>query len=296
MADMTDVILAMALSDGGGGGGSVTGVVRYSVEQNLTDAQKQTAKSNIGAAGETALASVYDPNNTQIATGTTVFVPGQHFMYKSELYMAVENIEQGDEIEPGENAIVISVDELVLEKADDATFRDAIANQFSDSVDYKKGDYVWYNGVLCLFDRDHAAGEWDDDDVVTDAPITNYARDAGAVRYDGTQSLTADEKKRARLNIGAGWAGAITVTGTTPAFTEAGRYVCASVPTEVTINPLTNDEICVVFSTGTTPPVLNVSSSLKMPDWWTGLEANRIYEISVALGLVAVASWKRVVT
>lgn len=294
MADMTDVILAMALSDGGGGGGSVTGVVRYSVEQNLTDVQKQTARGNIGATGETAIAVVYDPNDTQAVTGTTAFNPGQHFMYNGELYMAVEIIEHGDEIEPGENAIVISVDELVLEKADDVTFRDAIANQFSDTINYKKGDFVWYNGVLCLFDRDHAAGAWDDNDVVTDAPITNYARDAGAVRYDGAQTLTDAQKIQARANIGAATV-VTTVTGATPTITAVSdaRYICsAAYVTSLSFTPSSSGICSVRFTSGTTPTVLTLPQTVKMPAWWTGCEASRTYEISIEDGVYgAVTSW-----
>lgn len=437
MADMTDVILAMALSDGGGGGGSVTGVVRYSVEQNLTDAQKQTARGNIGAVGETALASVYDPNDTQIATGTTVFEPGQHFVYNGLLFTAITAIDQGDEIVPDENAVEITADELIVEKADDATFKDAIASQFSESVGYKKGQFVWYNGILCLFDKDHPAGAWDDGDVVTNAPITDYAMDsvarkaaeeaAGAVNLvqfaqqpveqkithagltvvrsgnritvNGTCTNSSGTYARFRMggalaavngapsvannNIANGavldstktyklsaklvsgsatefyitpfvagaqniatrttittgsatyspditgqsgivlWftvnggttftnavfevelenatltgetsGGYVAVTGQTPTVsaTSGFRYVCtATYVTSLSFVPAATGICSVRFTSGTTPTVLTLPQTVKMPAWWTGCEASRTYEISIEDGVYgAVTSW-----
>lgn len=51
--------------------------------------------------------------------------------------------------------------------------------------------------------------------------------------------------------------------------------------------------ICSVrFKSGTTPTVLTLPNAVKMPDWWTGVEASRTYEISIADGVYGVVtSW-----
>lgn len=74
---------------------------------------------------------------------------------------------------------------------------------------------------------------------------------------------------------------------------SGGRYTCsASYVTSLSFTPST-DGICFVrFTSGSTPTVLTLPNTVKMPDWWTGVEANRTYEISIADGVYGVVtSW-----
>lgn len=94
---------------------------------------------------------------------------------------------------------------------------------------------------------------------------------------------------------GGGGGTPVPVSGTTVDIeAQAGkRYVCTeSYVTEVTFVPAEEGECSIVFTSGTTPTVLSFgTATVTMPDWWNGVEANRIYEISIADGLAVVTSW-----
>lgn len=61
----------------------------------------------------------------------------------------------------------------------DSAKRSDIASEFSTETSYTAGTYVYYEGVLYIFNTDHAAGEWDATDVavanVTDEVTSNKA-------------------------------------------------------------------------------------------------------------------------
>jgi hypothetical protein len=89
--------------------------------------------------------------------------------------------------------------------------------------------------------------------------------------------------------------GTIAVTGTTPAITALSgiRYVCGEVST-ITITPPSSGIANIVFESGMTPTVLTLPQTVVMPEWFdsTDLEANRVYEISIADGVYGVVtSW-----
>lgn len=75
--------------------------------------------------------------------------------------------------------------------------------------------------------------------------------------------------------------------------TSSTRYVCtATSVSELSFTPCQSGVCSVRFKSGTTPTVLSLPSSVKMPDWWTGTEASRAYEISIADGIYGVVtSW-----
>lgn len=89
--------------------------------------------------------------------------------------------------------------------------------------------------------------------------------------------------------------GAIEVSGATPTITaEAGKmYVCTTEPvTELTFTPSAEGVCAVRFVSGTTPTVLTLPNTVRMPDWWTGVEASRTYEINIETGIFGVVtSW-----
>ena len=83
-----------------------------------------------------------------------------------------------------------------------------------------------------------------------------------------------------------------TVSGTTPSITaEANhRYVCGTLGS-LSFTP-SAEGLCEVIFTAGSDMVLSLPSSVRMPDWWTGVEANRTYDIMVLDGtLGAVMSW-----
>lgn len=87
----------------------------------------------------------------------------------------------------------------------------------------------------------------------------------------------------------------VTVSGTTPTITgKAGiRYICGEVST-LSITPPASGIIDVIFTSGSTPTVLTVPSTVKFPEWFdpTSLVANTVYEINIADGVYgAVMTW-----
>lgn len=94
----------------------------------------------------------------------------------------------------------------------------------------------------------------------------------------------------------------IPVSGATPTITAipGAAYNCIGTGTvaspvavtELDFTPSASGICSVRFVSGTTATVLTLPSSVKMPDWWTGTEANRTYEISIADGVYGVVtSW-----
>lgn len=85
----------------------------------------------------------------------------------------------------------------------------------------------------------------------------------------------------------------VNVTGTDPVITAqpSYRYNCGEVTT-LTITPPTSGTIDFIFTSGTTPTVLDLPSTVKMPSWWIGVEANTTYEMCITDGVYCgVMSW-----
>ena len=83
------------------------------------------------------------------------------------------------------------------------------------------------------------------------------------------------------------------VTGTDPTIMARPdcAYICGTVNT-LSFTPCGTGLCSVRFTSGTTPTVLTLPNTVKMPDWWTGVEASRTYEISIADGVYGVVtSW-----
>ena len=88
---------------------------------------------------------------------------------------------------------------------------------------------------------------------------------------------------------------AYQVSGNTPSIVAAAgvRYICsASYVSSLSFTPSSTGICSVRFVSGTTPTVLTLPNDVVMPDWWTGTEANRTYEISIEDGVYGVVtSW-----
>lgn len=87
----------------------------------------------------------------------------------------------------------------------------------------------------------------------------------------------------------------IPVAGATPTISAipGARYVCsASYVSSLDFTPSASGVCSVRFKSGTTPTVLTIPNTVKMPDWWTVCESNYTYEIRVKDGTVAdVSAW-----
>lgn len=86
--------------------------------------------------------------------------------------------------------------------------------------------------------------------------------------------------------------GAVQVSGTDPTITAKSgiRYICGEV-LSLNFTPSANGICDVMFTSGSTPTVLTLPNTVKMPEWFT-IEANTTYEINIADGIYgAVTSW-----
>ena len=69
------------------------------------------------------------------------------------------------------------------------------------------------------------------------------------------------------------------------------RYVCGEVYT-ISITPPDTGTADIMFTSGSTPAVLTLPTTVKMPEWWNGVEANYTYEICIMDGVYAgVSMW-----
>ena len=68
------------------------------------------------------------------------------------------------------------------------------------------------------------------------------------------------------------------------------QYICGEVAT-LSFTPYQIGVSDVIFTSGSTPTVLTLPNTVKMPEWFT-IEANRVYEINVSNGIYgSVMSW-----
>lgn len=114
----------------------------------------------------------------------------------------------------------------------------------------------------------------------------------------GGHSVTitdADHPTGQTFNVMDGESGegiAVTVSGTTPSITaEANhRYICGTLD-ELTFTPPVSGVVDVLFTSGTTPTVLSLPNTVRMPEWFE-VESGYTYEINIVDGVYgAVMSW-----
>ena len=83
----------------------------------------------------------------------------------------------------------------------------------------------------------------------------------------------------------------VTVSGSTPSITAVAetRYVCGEV-TSISFTPSASGICSVRFTSGTTPAVLTLPNTVKLPEWFdaTSLSASTVYEISIEDGVYGV--------
>ena len=85
----------------------------------------------------------------------------------------------------------------------------------------------------------------------------------------------------------------VDVEGTDPTITgqPSYRYNCGEV-LSLTVTPPETGTIDFRFTSGSSPTVLTLPSTVKMPEWWVEVEANTIYEMCITDGVYCgVMSW-----
>ena len=111
----------------------------------------------------------------------------------------------------------------------------------------------------------------------------------------GTYTDNAKASIKAMLGIVDGSTGTVDVSGAAPTITavENTRYVCGEV-TSLDFTPAASGVCIVRFTSGSTPTLLTLPSTVKFPEWFdsTALETNTIYEMCITDGIYgAVMSW-----
>lgn len=131
------------------------------------------------------------------------------------------------------------------------------------------------------------------------ATFYGLAKAAGSDEKDSTLPVGqyTDSAKTAIKNmlgvIDGGGTISETITGTDPTITAQNnfRYMCGELYT-LNFTPCVSGVCEVIFTSGATPTILTLPDTVRMPAWWTGVEANTTYEISIVDGVYgAVMSW-----
>lgn len=123
-----------------------------------------------------------------------------------------------------------------------------------------------------------------------DAMRTATASDVGKALK--AKTVTSGKVTEWEFGEAGGEVEVVTVTGSNPTITAEynKRYVCGEVST-LTITPASQGCTDVLFTSGTTPTVLNLPQTVKLPSWFI-VEANKTYELSILDGVYgAVMSW-----
>lgn len=158
-------------------------------------------------------------------------------------------------------------------------------------------------------DADEWAGEYDGYNLdelvetvneVSEAAngVINMTVSAQTLAQGASATVTKTEDAEGIINLefglplASGEVQVVNVSGSNPSITAEynKRYVCGEVST-LTITPAAQGCTDVLFTSGTTPTVLSLPSTVKMPLWFS-VEASKTYEISILDGVYgAVMSW-----
>ena len=130
--------------------------------------------------------------------------------------------------------------------------------------------------------------------VQHESAFYGLAKAAGDTTQSTSSNAVGNYTEDAKSKISEMLNGSVSVSGTTPTIVAKSgiRYVCGEVATLDLTPPATG--ICdVVFTSGATPTVLTVPSTVKWPDWFdpTALDANTTYEINIMDRLGVAVGW-----
>ena len=141
-------------------------------------------------------------------------------------------------------------------------------------------------------DSDTWAGDYDGYNLDDLVETVNEVSEAA----NGVITKTEDEDGIINLDFGlplaSGEVQVVNVSGSNPSITAEynKRYVCGEVST-LTITPASQGCTDVLFTSGTTPTVLSLPQTVKMPSWFS-VEASKTYEINILDGVYgSVMAW-----
>ena len=120
------------------------------------------------------------------------------------------------------------------------------------------------------------------------------AKAAGDSTQSASRNAVGTYTEDAKSAISEMLGGSVSVSGTTPTIVAKSgiRYVCGEI-LSLDFTPPASGICDVVFTSGSTPTVLTVPSTVKWPDWFdpTALDANTTYEINIMDGLGVAVGW-----
>ena len=119
------------------------------------------------------------------------------------------------------------------------------------------------------------------------------AKASGDTTQSASSNAVGTYTEEAKSAISDMLNGAVSVSGTTPTITAMSgvRYVCGEVST-LDITPCASGICDIVFTSGSTPTVLTLPSTVKFPDGAFVPEANTTYEVNIMDGVYgAVMAW-----
>lgn len=163
-------------------------------------------------------------------------------------------------------------------------------NEYEYSELYKAGSVNYQYGsigtILMATTKAFDQPEWNQDWVNYDQVAVYLMRYSNSIR--GTVTLEPAEFRATPDPV-------VTDSSATPTITavSGARYICsASAVSELSFTPASSGICSVRFKSGSTPTVLTLPNTVKMPDWWTGPAASTTYEISIEDGVYGVVtSW-----
>lgn len=295
--------------------------VRYDTTQFLTDAQKAQARTNTGAAGAA---------ETTAAIQTEATARDQAIADKAVRYDTAQSLTDAQKIQARGNigaADAVELDALATKTVMGLTWAQgtingttgqngsAVSNRIRTNSYYRIAeDSVVVFGLQAGYEatlRDYAA----DGTFVGSLPSERWGENKERFVIQAGHFLRFVARKTDDANLEPADGANVTVTllygisgnsvavaGTTPSITAlpGAAYNCigtgtAASPvavTELAFTPSSTGICSVRFVSGTTATVLTLPNTVKMPDWWTGTEANRTYEIKVTDGAYAdVSVW-----
>lgn len=270
-------------------------------------------KGEMGDRGDTG-ASGHSPVVTATKSGkvTTIFVDGN----------AIAIINDGEKGETGDDYVLTAQDkadiaELVDIPVDDiqidgmsivengvATIpkaTDGVAGVARGATGYGTRNIVASNGdtIIGIYGVTDAGVKAGDNGLVPLTPLRQHksvfyglAKAAG----DTTQSASANEvgvyTESAQSAISDMLNAPVHVAGTEPVIVAKSgmRYICSEVES-LDFTPSATGICDVIFTSGSTPTVLLLPNTVKMPDWFT-VEADTTYEINISDGVYgSVMAW-----
>ena len=285
------------------------GTVRYDKAQTLTDAQKIQAQENMGAVGDVVFDAAsgalnlveytkhYETQTLETAVGLTITQAGNKLTIDGTAGSTVRVRVSG--------ALRVQASSVTASNNPSGVGATMIAGHTYAIVGKLVSGSVEYSGNS-VYPALYREGTATSEVLTTNANGTNYhARAFISEGYTDLLWLT--------IVSGTVCNNAVyeyTITDTTQPTSEGlyiadssatptinavpnGRYVCtASAVTELSFTPSASGICSVRFKSGTTPTVLTIPNTVKMPPWWNGCSANTFYEISIADGVYgAVGVW-----